>query len=279
MKRSALSAILAAGCPARARHPGALAGLRQRRAAPVPGRARDARRLRARRGADPGRRVRAAARGRGQQDRAHRPRGRAARVRRATQGHRRRHPRRRADRLRRRQGRAAEGRAAGGPGGRVDHGAARSAPFRRRPDERRHRADRRLHRSAGGLQRPRRRKHLEDLPVRDDLQLPRAAGRPAQRHPAAEGGADEPADGRRRLRRAGDVLPVRVVRLDRLRRARLRQRGHPAAAARDRLRVEHGLRGVPALPDPRALSRDGRQPPVRRRRAAELAPRSSPARR
>ena len=73
------------------------------------------------------------------------------------------------------------------------------------------------------------------------------------------------------VRRAGDGLPVGLVRLDRLRASRLRAGDHAGAAAGDRVRPLDGLRGVHAQPHQGALPRHRRQPrgggagPVRER--------------
>ncbi len=77
---------------------------------------------------------------------------------------------------------------------------------------------------------------------------------------AAEGGADEPALDRRRLRRPRRDLPVGLAR----RLARLRKpggAGHDQRAAdlRRRLRPLDGLRGLPDVADPRALRAPRRQ--------------------
>ena len=69
----------------------------------------------------------------------------------------------------------------------------------------------------------------------------------------------------RRVRRAGRGVPVGLVRrLPRLPLARLHEHDDAAVPAGDRVRPVDGLRGVPALADPRALRRDRRHP---RRRA------------
>jgi len=60
--------------------------------------------------------------------------------------------------------------------------------------------------------------------------------------------------GGRGLRRAGDGVPVRLVRRTaRLRLARLRERHDAAVPAGDRVRAVDGLRGLPAVADTRAL--------------------------
>ena len=113
-----------------------------------------------------------------------------------------------------------------------------------------------------------------------DPQLPRPDGDAALAAAAAEGGADEPALDRRRVRNPRRDLPVGVVR----QRPRVRKPGRPrhdqrAADLRDRLRPLDGLRGVPDVADPRALHAAPGQRTRRRRRALDRAPGRSPRRR
>ena len=115
--------------------------------------------------------------------------------------------------------------AAAGEGVRVDVGGVTAVADRHRA------ADQRL--------------DVEDPALPARAVLPRAARPAAQRRAAAQGGADEPAQRRRGVRGAD---------------AGLRRGRHPHAAARPggRLRALDGLRGVPALADPRALRGDRR---------------------
>ena len=85
------------------------------------------------------------------------------------------------------------------------------------------------------------------------LSLPRAARAAALRRAAAQGGADEPAQRRRGVRACCTLV------FDDGRHA------HAAARAGDRVRAVDGLRGVPALADPRALRGDRRHAPRGRR--------------
>ena len=118
---------------------------------------------------------------------------------------RRRRARRQRVRRRRRPGRppARHGR----PGLRARPGGDRRRRRRNRPRRRRPRPDQRL--------------DVEDHPLRPRPQLPRPDGDAALDAAAAEGGADEPALDRRRLRRARRDLPVGLVRQP----ARLRKPG------------------------------------------------------
>ena len=93
-------------------------------------------------------------------------------------------------------------------------GGTRSArpPARAAGRAGRARAGRRHDRARRGLQGPRLRLALEDRAVRDGAVVLRAADPAALGRPAAQGGADEPAVGRRRVRRAGRRLPVGLAR-------------------------------------------------------------------
>ena len=133
-------------------------------------------------------------------------------------------------------------------------GPVGGAPGDRRPDGPEHR----LLRSRPGLA-------VEGRPVRRRAQRDRAAARAAQHRAADQGGADERALGRGRLRRAGDGVPVRLVRRDHgLRLARLHPGADPGAAAGDRVRALDGLRGLHAVADQGALPGHRRQPHGRR---------------
>ena len=131
--------------------------------------------------------------------------------------------------------------------------AERAEPGRDRRRRRRNRAQPRR-------PRPDQRLDVEDRPLRPGAQLPRPDGDAALAAAAAEGGADEPALDRRRLRRPRRDLPVGLVRQP----ARLRKPGRArhdqrAADLRDRLRPLDGLRGLPDVADPRALRGPRRQ--------------------
>ena len=100
---------------------------------------------------------------------------------------------------------------------------------------------------------------VEDPRLRLRVQLPGAVPAAALGAPAAEGRADEPPVGGRGLRRARRRLPVGLARRGAgLRVARLHQHHDPALPAGHRVRAVDGLRGLPALADPRALRRHRR---------------------
>ena len=133
-------------------------------------------------------------------------------------------------------------------------------------EQRRHRRRRRRDRPQPGRPRPDHRLDVEDRPLRAGAQLPRPDGDAALAAAAAEGGPDEPALDRRRVRRPRRRLPVGLVRQP----ARLRKPGRArhdqrAADLRDRLRPLDGLRGLPHVAHPRALRRPRRQRAGRRR--------------
>ena len=238
-----------------------------RRDRDVPGGLRDPRRLRARERRARPRRARA------------RPAARRLRARRG--GRRRRRPLRPG-----RPGPAERGRRGGARRlERRDEGAGRGHPDRGARERRDDRAGRPAARDRGsgglgaqrgrrdgaepGRHRPDRRLALEGRGVRAHPELPGAAGRAAQRDPAAEGRADERAVGGGRVRRARGRLPVGLVRRDhRLRVARLRAGDHARTAARDRVRPVDGLRGLHALAHQGAL-------PGHRRHADRRSPRAS----
>jgi RND superfamily putative drug exporter len=96
---------------------------------------------------------------------------------------------------------------------------------------------------------------VEDPPLHPRRVVPRAPAPAAQRRPAAQGRADEPAQRRCRVRSPRRRLPVGLGRLDRLSRPRLRRHGRAGAGARRHVRAVDGLRGLPAHPDPGALAR------------------------
>ena len=86
----------------------------------------------------------------------------------------------------------------------------------------------------------------------------------------AQGRRHEPALDRRRVRRARRGLPVGLARRLRWLRERGRARhDQPPADRRRRVRALDGLRGLPALADPRALPGPRRQPARRRRGARQ----------
>ena len=121
--------------------------------------------------------------------------------------------------------------------------------LRRRPDRRLHRPRHADHRQAAADDRDRRRAQLH----RPAARLPLAAG-------ADQGGGDEPALGRRRLRRRHRRLPARLGLLaDRPRPLDPDRQLRAAADVRDPLRPLDGLRGLPAHPDARALPRERRR--------------------
>ena len=121
--------------------------------------------------------------------------------------------------------------------------------LRRRPDRRLHRPGDEDRRKAAADDRDRRRAQLH----RPAARLPLAAG-------AGQGGGDEPALGRRRLRRGDGGLPARLGLLaDRPRPLDPDRQLRPPADVRDPLRPLDGLRGLPAHPDARALPRARRR--------------------
>ena len=152
------------------------------------------------------------------------------------------------------------------PGDRPGRVATRRRRRRNRPQPRRPRPDHRL--------------DVEDRPLRPRPQLHRPDGDAALAAAAAEGGADEPALDRRRLRRPRRRLPVGLAR----RPARLRKPGRAghdqrAADLRRRLRPLDGLRGLPDVADPRALHARTATTSARSPRASPPAPARSPRRR
>ena len=104
---------------------------------------------------------------------------------------------------------------------------------------------RRRHRVAGRHARPRERLDVEDPAVPARALLPRAARAAALGRAAAQGGAGQPAQRGRGVRRAQPRL-------------RPGRHAHAAARAGGRLRPLDGLRGVPAVAHPRALRGDRR---------------------
>ena len=165
--------------------------------------------------------------------------------------------------------------AVGADDGGADHGAAGERRPRarapRRAARQRHgrRHDRRLRRPGRARLRPpaavHRRRRRPELPAAA-RGLPLTADR-------AQGGRDEPAVGRRRLRR-DRLLRQRHLgrRADRHRHRHPGRALHPGDDVRDPVRPEHGLRGVPAQPRARGV-------PPPRRHHRRRSPRAWPARR
>ena len=147
-------------------------------------------------------------------------------------------------------------------------GDGRPPPVRAagRGGRRRARRRRRRHGVADGRRRPGQRIDVEDPALPARAVLPRAARPAALGRAAAQGGADEPAQRRRGVRRPQPRL-------------RHGRHAHAAARARRRLRAVDGLRGVPALAHPRALRGDWRHAHARSRRASPRARARSPRRR
>ena len=144
----------------------------------------------------------------------------------------------------------------------------------------RDRRRRRRNRAQPRRPRPDQRLDVEDRPLRPRAQLPGPDGDAALAAAAAEGGADEPALDRRRVRGPGRDLPVGLAR----RPARLRKPGRArhdqrAADLRRRLRPLDGLRGLPDVADSRALRRATATTSGRSPRGFPPAPGRSPRRR
>ena len=98
--------------------------------------------------------------------------------------------------------------------------------------------------------------------------LPPAGGGVPQRPRAADGGRDEPARRRCRLRRRRRGVPVGLARQRRRHRQDGPGRGLPAGDdVRDPVRPLDGLRGLPGLADPRGVADAPRQPAGRHPRA------------